>query len=113
MGDEILIEIMKSLSCVKNRILVKTGEPKVIATNNIFKVIPKFKSKLKFLTLNPPMIKETFNRAKVARDRSHAIEAAIVKIMKSRKKMNQMHLFNEVLAQLNVFKPTLAQVKER
>ena len=41
------------------------------------------------------------------------IDAAIVKIMKSRKKMNYMHLLNEVMTLLQMFKPTSALIKNR
>ena len=72
-----------------------------------------FKSKLKQLSIAGPSVKETFDKEKVDIDRTYAIESAIVKIMKSRKKMNQTDLVNEVMTLLQMFKPTVIAIWNR
>mmetsp|Transcript_29888 Transcript_29888/g.26440 ORF Transcript_29888/g.26440 Transcript_29888/m.26440 type:complete len:193 (-) Transcript_29888:34-612(-) len=111
--EPLLKNMLASLSCKKYKILAKSGDQKVISNDDIFSVNEKFKSKLRVITIPAPIIKETFNREKVDIDRTHAIDANIVKIMKSRKKMSYMHLLNEVMKQLQVFKPTAAMIKTR
>lgn len=65
--------MLKSLSCRRYKILVKTGDQKVVLSDDVFKVNENFKNKLKVITIPAPMIKETFNKEKVDIDRTHAI----------------------------------------
>ena len=75
------------------RILIKTPKTKEIEPNHLFYVNDSFTSKLhrvKIQTVaakgeSEPERRET--RSKVDEDRKHEIEAAIVRIMKARKKM--------------------------
>ena len=53
------------------------------------------------------------NPKKVEEDRSVAIEAAIVRIMKARKEMKHNQLIAEVLNQLHFFRPQPKSVKRR
>ena len=46
-------------------------------------------------------------------DRSIAIEAAIVRIMKSRKTMDHNNLVSEVMQSLRMFKPNPTQIKTK
>lgn len=111
--ESLVRNMIISLSSRKYKILLKTGDEKEVSREDIFTVNEKFKSKLKLITVAAPTIKETFNKEKVDIDRSHAIEAAIVKIMKSRKKMTYMHLSQEVMIVLQMFKPTASMVKSK
>ena len=49
----------------------------------------------------------------IQEDRSIAIEAAIVRIMKSRKKLEHNQLVQEVMQSLRVFKPNPVQIKTK
>lgn len=53
------------------------------------------------------------DKKRVKEDRSIAIEAAIVRIMKARKTLAHQQLVTEVLAQLAFFKPDPKLVKRR
>ena len=111
--DELLRNMLDSLACKKFKILSKTHDPKVVSMEDVFSVNPRFSKKLKRFAIPAPVIRESFNKERVDIDRSLAIEAAIVKIMKSRKKMTYMHLVNEVMTILQMFKPTPALIKSR
>lgn len=111
--EGLLRNMLDSLSCKRYKILSKSGAPKSVSTMDSFGVNNNFKSKLKLISIPAPIVKEIFNKEKVNIDRTHAIDAAIVKIMKSRKKMTYMHLLNEVMVILQMFKPTSSVIKNR
>lgn len=52
-----------------------------------------------------PVLEEVYKKEKVTEDRSHAIEATIIRIMKTRKQLELSTLMTEVLASLHLFKP--------
>jgi cullin 1 len=56
---------------------------------------------------------ETHNKSKVEEDRSFSIEAAIVRVMKTRKVLTHQQLIAEVVSQLTIFKPTPKSIKQR
>jgi hypothetical protein len=60
-----------------------------------------------------PVLEEVFKKEKVMDDRGHAIDAAVVRIMKTRKRLEMSTLMQEVLASLHLFKPQPKQVKYR
>jgi len=65
------------------------------------------------IKIPPPSSEETHNKERVEEDRSIAIEAAIVRIMKARKQLTHQQLVSEVLLQLAFFKPNPKVIKQR
>lgn len=49
----------------------------------------------------------------VASERHHVVDAALVRIMKTRKSMSHQELMAEVLKQIHTFRPTVRHVKRR
>ncbi|CAB1348485.1 unnamed protein product [Coregonus sp. 'balchen'] len=100
-----LVRALQSLACGKptQRVLTKEPKSKEIENGHVFTVNDQFTSKLHRVKIQTvaakqgetdPERKET--RQKVDDDRKHEIEAAIVRIMKSRKKMQHNVLVAEV-----------------
>ncbi|XP_044750853.1 cullin-3-A isoform X3 [Coccinella septempunctata] len=117
-----LIRALQSLAMGKasQRILIKNPKTKEIESNHEFYVNDSFTSKLhrvKIQTVaakgeSEPERRETRN--KVDEDRKHEIEAAIVRIMKSRKRMAHNILVTEVTEQLKSrFLPSPVIIKKR
>ncbi|XP_060530108.1 cullin-3 [Cylas formicarius] len=117
-----LIRALQSLAMGKatQRILIKMPKTKEIEASHEFYVNDSFSSKLhrvKIQTVaakgeSEPERRET--RSKVDEDRKHEIEAAIVRIMKSRKQMPHNILVTEVTDQLRSrFLPSPVIIKKR
>ncbi|BES88572.1 cullin 3 [Nesidiocoris tenuis] len=117
-----LIRALQSLAMGKasQRILIKTPKTKEIEASHVFFVNDTFTSKLhrvKIQTVaakgeSEPERKETRN--KVDEDRKHEIEAAIVRIMKARRRMAHNVLVAEVTEQLKSrFLPSPVIIKKR
>jgi len=108
-----------SLASAKYKILNKEPDSKKVDDTDTFAFNTKFKSKLfkvKVMTVvqkeSEPERQET--RQKVDEDRKHQIEAAIVRIMKSRKTMEHSNLISEVTKQLAArFMPNPMIIKKR
>ncbi|RWS04386.1 cullin-3-A-like protein [Dinothrombium tinctorium] len=117
-----LTRALQSLAMGKptQRILIKNPKTKEIESNHVFMVNDSFTSKLHRVKIqavtakgeSEPERKET--RSKVDEDRKHEIEAAIVRIMKARKRMNHVSLVTEVTEQLKSrFLPSPVVIKKR
>lgn len=107
----IVKKILHSLSCGKHKVLRKDPKSKKIETTDKFSVNAKFKAKQKRLRIPMASLESSHNAKKVEEDRTHTIEAAIVRIMKARGELKHNDLMAEVIKQLSFFKPRLKVVK--
>lgn len=117
-----LMRALQSLALGKmtQRVLTKEPKTKDIEADHVFQVNEHFTSRffrVKIQTVaakgeSEPERKET--RSKVDEDRKHEIEAAIVRIMKARKRMQHNVLVTEVTDQLRArFLPSPIVIKKR
>lgn len=101
------------------KILNKTGSSKNVQPTDTFTVNADFSSKNRRIKIPNLILKiSSEERADVDKatkeDRKHAIEAAVVRIMKARKTMTHANLVEEVIKQLsNHFKPDQKVIKRR
>ncbi|XP_045101762.1 cullin-3-like [Portunus trituberculatus] len=120
--DRDLVRALQSLALGKpaQRVLLKTPKTKEIESSHEFTVNDSFTSKLYRVKIqavaakgeSEPERKET--RSKVDEDRKHEIEAAIVRIMKARRRMTHNNLVAEVTDQLKSrFLPSPILIKKR
>ncbi|CAH7690496.1 cullin-4A [Phakopsora pachyrhizi] len=117
--DQDLKRTLQSLSCAKYKILLKDPKSKEIDEKlDRFRFNVNFTSqmsKIKIQTVtnrveNREQFKETNDR--VEEDRRLHTEACIVRIMKTRKRLNYLELNNEVLSQLSKrFRPSSNVIK--
>jgi cullin 1 len=106
-------KLLATLSIAKFKILIKSGDGKTIEDDATFQPNDGFQCPHRKIKIPPPVTEETHNKERVEEDRSIAIEAAIVRIMKMRKALNHQQLVTEVLTQLAFFKPNPKLVKQR
>eukprot|EP00735_Rhodelphis_limneticus_P003067 TRINITY_DN1427_c0_g1::TRINITY_DN1427_c0_g1_i1::g.27310::m.27310 TRINITY_DN1427_c0_g1::TRINITY_DN1427_c0_g1_i1::g.27310 ORF type:complete len:751 (+),score=125.08,sp/Q9ZVH4/CUL3A_ARATH/51.70/0.0,Cullin/PF00888.17/7.9e-181,Cullin_Nedd8/PF10557.4/9.5e+02,Cullin_Nedd8/PF10557.4/1.3e-29,TrmB/PF01978.14/0.89,TrmB/PF01978.14/43,DUF739/PF05339.6/7.3e+02,DUF739/PF05339.6/0.22,DUF739/PF05339.6/5.8e+02,HTH_20/PF12840.2/9.4e+03,HTH_20/PF12840.2/0.11,Rrf2/PF02082.15/2.1e+03,Rrf2/PF02082.15/2.3e+03,Rrf2/PF02 len=111
---------LQSLACAKFRVINKEPKGKDVNESDAFSFNDSFTSKLvRFKIMTVAATKETETektetRAKVDDDRKPQIEAAIVRIMKSRKVVDHNILISEVTQQLaSRFVPSPAVIKKR
>eukprot|EP00736_Rhodelphis_marinus_P002825 Rmarinus@m.30199 len=111
---------VNSLSTSKEQILLREGSAgPTIASSDVFRVNDEFSSKK--LKIKMPLViakisqeEKDATHKSVVEDRKHAVEAAIVRVMKSRKTMNHRDLVLEASSQLMVhFKPDPRVIKAR
>lgn len=117
-GEEILKRLLHSFIQPKAKVLMKTVEnPEdknmAVKPTDSFKVNQEFKSAAKKLRIPMPSLDEGEKRGRIEEDRSYAIEAAVVRIMKARRNYGHQQLVADVLAQLAFFRPDVKLVKRR
>jgi cullin 1 len=113
--DEALIKkLLATLTISKFKVLTKSGDnPKAVMDDDRFAPNKDFACPQMKLKIPAPITEETHNKERVVEDRSIAIEAAIVRIMKARKQLSHQQLVAEVISQLAFFKPNPKVIKQR
>ncbi|CAF4775996.1 unnamed protein product, partial [Rotaria socialis] len=115
--DADLQRTLLSLACGKIRLLNKKPMNKDVNTDDRFTLNTSFEHKLIRIKINQVQLKETpeentSTTERVVQDRHYQIDAAVVRIMKTRKTLAHAQLMSEVFAQLK-FPISTALVKIR
>jgi cullin 1 len=113
--DEDIVRLLHSLSCAKYKILNKDPNTKAVGQNDSFEFNTKFTDKMRRIKIPlPPMDEKKKVIEDVDKDRRYAIDASIVRIMKSRKQLPHQQLVSECVEQLQrMFKPDFKVIKKR
>ena len=113
--DEDMARNLHSLSCAKYKVLLKEPENKSINQEDVFTYNEKFTDRMRRIKIPLPQIDDKKKvEADVDKDRRYAIDAAIVRTMKSRKVLPHQQLVLEVVQQLTkMFKPDFKIIKKR
>ncbi|KAK4730712.1 hypothetical protein R3W88_023700 [Solanum pinnatisectum] len=115
LADDDLIRLLQSLSCAKYKILIKEPSNTTVSSSDHFEFNSKFTDRMRRIRVPLPPVDE---RKKVVEDvgkeRRYAIDACIVRIMKSRKVLPHQQLVAECVEQLSsMFKPDLKAIKKQ
>ncbi|CAI9297186.1 unnamed protein product [Lactuca saligna] len=115
LADEDVVRLLQSLSCAKYKILIKEPASRTVAETDSFHFNSKFTDRMRRIRIPLPPVDE---RKKVVedvdKDRRYAIDASIVRIMKSRKVLGHQQLVMECVEQLGrMFKPDFKAIKKR
>ncbi|KAK3441043.1 hypothetical protein EUGRSUZ_B01294 [Eucalyptus grandis] len=113
--DSDVVRLLHSLSCAKYKILNKEPNTKNIAPTDHFEFNSKFTDKMRRIKIPLPPVDEKKKVIEdVDKDRTYAIDASIVRIMKSRKVLGHQQLVMECVEQLrHMFKPDFKAIKKR
>lgn len=111
--DEDLLRALHSLALARHKILVKEPSTKTIAKTDVFSVNAAFADRARRIRIQlPPVDDRRKVQEDVDKDRKYAIDAAIVRIMKSRKALAHSALIMEVVQQLQrMFQPDIKVIK--
>jgi cullin 1 len=110
-----LKKIIHSMLYSKTNILTKTPMNNTILDDDIFMINDNFKTKTLKLKIVPPANEEHKKvKENVGQERKFSIDASIVRVMKSRKRLNHNQLLMEVHQQLSrTFTPEVKMIKQR
>eukprot|EP00252_Welwitschia_mirabilis_P008862 TRINITY_DN210_c0_g2_i1.p1 TRINITY_DN210_c0_g2~~TRINITY_DN210_c0_g2_i1.p1 ORF type:complete len:745 (-),score=178.44 TRINITY_DN210_c0_g2_i1:429-2663(-) len=113
--DEDIVRLLHSLSCAKYKILNKEPNTKTVSQTDTFEFNAKFTDKMRRIKIPLPPVDEKKKVIEdVDKDRRYAIDASIVRIMKSRKVLSHQQLVMECVEQLGrMFKPDFKAIKKR
>lgn len=112
---EDLTRLLHSLACAKYKILNKIPANRVISSGDRFALNAKFTDKMRRIRIPvPPVDEKKKVLEEVDQDRRFSIDAAIVRVMKSRKTLQHQQLTLEVVNQVSVmFKADFKLIKKR
>ncbi|KAM0029607.1 putative cullin protein, neddylation [Helianthus debilis subsp. tardiflorus] len=115
LSDDDVVRVLHSLSCAKYKILIKEPNTKTISPTDIFEFNSKFTDKMRRIKIPLPPVDEKKKVIEdVDKDRRYAIDASIVRVMKSRKVLGYQQLVMECVEQLGrMFKPDVKAIKKR
>ncbi|XP_022137923.1 cullin-1-like [Momordica charantia] len=115
LNDDDIVRLLHSLSCAKYKILNKEPSTKTISPTDTFEFNSKFTDKMRRIKIPLPPVDEKKKVIEdVDKDRRYAIDASIVRIMKSRKVLSHQQLVLECVEQLGrMFKPDFKVIKKR
>lgn len=103
-----------SMTVSRNRILLKDASSKDIEEDSNFEVNEKFaheKIKVVVGLIKKEEKAETTAVAEAPLERKHVVDAAIVRVMKARKRLEHNSLMEEVFRQCTLFKPQPSHIK--
>ncbi|XP_060668646.1 cullin-1 [Ziziphus jujuba] len=115
LSDDDVVRLLHSLSCAKYKILNKEPNTKTISPIDHFEFNSKFTDKMRRIKIDlPPLDEKKKVIEDVDMDRRYAIDASIVRIMKSRKVLGHQQLVMECVEQLgHIFEPDYNLIKKR
>ncbi|XLR51939.1 hypothetical protein S83_002611 [Arachis hypogaea] len=115
LSDDDVSRLLHSMSCAKYKILNKEPNTKMISSTDEFEFNSKFTDKMRRIKIPLPPVDEKKKVIEdVDKDRRYAIDASIVRIMKSRKVLGYQQLVMECVEQLGrMFKPDVKAIKKR
>ncbi|KAG0256218.1 Cullin-3 [Actinomortierella ambigua] len=107
-------------SCGKYKILIKEPKSRIIADTDTFTFNRGFSEKMLQIKIQTVaskvenVVEQKDTQQRVEEARKHMAEAAIVRVMKSRKTLERNELIAEVITQLQIrFSPSPAMIKKR
>ncbi|CAJ0563235.1 unnamed protein product, partial [Mesorhabditis spiculigera] len=112
-----LMRTLQSLACAKHKVLQKTPKGREVNEGDVFEVNDEFATSFYRIRISQVQMKETPQEKKeveeeVSQDRQYQIDAALVRIMKTRKRLSHQQLLQEIFAQLR-FSVKATDVKDR
>ena len=113
--DEETARTLYSFACGRHKVLLKAPDNKKPAPGDSFTVNAAFTDRMRRVKIPVPSVED--RRAvvqDVGKDRAHAVDAAVVRVMKARKALTHAQLTGEVVPQLaRMFKPDVRLIKKR
>ena len=115
LDDADAARVLASLSVLKHKILAKTPDTRRVSPTDTFAVNPGFTDRMRRVRVPLPTVEDKKRVVEdVAKDRTVAVDAAIVRVMKARKALTHHELVGEVVKQLSrVFKPDMRLIKKQ
>ncbi|GJU60721.1 cullin-1-like protein isoform X2 [Tanacetum coccineum] len=96
LSDDDVVRILHTLSCAKYKILIKEPDTNTTSPMDYFEFNSNFTDKKKRIKIPRPLDDEKKKVVEgVEKDRTYAIDAALVRVMKSRKKLGHQQLVTE------------------